>query len=238
MLQPKLLHIDPDLLAPNTYNTNIVPPQNEAKLEESIRRNGMFKPVLVRELNGSYEIIGGEHRWQISKRLGINPIPIANFGEISDKQAKEISVLDNLRYGTDDTLPYAELLKSIGEAAELQEFIPFAEDDLALIFSSADIAIDDLGIDENFEQSTEIPEPPAAKAPKTHTVMRFKVTLGDAEKITALISRTQRAQGLTTADDLTNAGDALVHLLVDQFTPEVPGITLDEIDDALGSIPE
>lgn len=237
MSQPQLLNLDPEKLTPNGWNTNIVSPDNEAKLEESIKRNGLFKPVVVREANGTFEIIGGEHRWQVAKKLGLTEIPVVNLGPIDDKRAKEISVLDNARYGADDTLSFAELLKGLGDASELQSFLPFADEDLTMIFSSTDIALDDLVIDGNFETPGEddIPEPPAAKAPKTHTQMRFKVSIGDAERLTALIAKTMKTQGFTTQDDLTNAGDALVHLLVGQFAaPEA--VSFADLDDALAEV--
>jgi len=230
--QPQLLNLDPEKLVPNSWNTNIVSPDNEAKLEESIKRNGLFKPVVVREVNGTYEIIGGEHRWHIAKKIGLSEIPVVNLGQIDDKRAKEISVLDNARYGADDTLSFAELLKTLGDVGELQSFLPFADEDLTTIFSSTDIALDDLDIDGNFESPGDQPdpEPPAAKAPKTHTQMRFKVSLGDAERLTALIAKTMKAQGFTTQDDLTNAGDALVHLLVGQFESRSTQNAVDEAD--------
>ena len=42
--------VDPASLKKNPWNTNIVSPESERKLDESVRRNGMFKPVLVRRL--------------------------------------------------------------------------------------------------------------------------------------------------------------------------------------------
>lgn len=252
MSQPKLLNIDPQKLSKNGWNTNIVSPDNEAKLEESIKRNGLFKPVVVRELPSLklsdppqpiYEIIGGEHRWQVAIKLGLKEIPVVNLGAIDDARAKEISVLDNSRYGSDDALAFAELLKGMGDAQELQSFLPHSDEDLTAIFSSIDIALDDLEIDGNFEASDvsdDAPEPPAARAPKTHTQMRFKVSLGDAERMTALIAKTMKAQGFTDNDDLTNAGDALVHLLIGQFATQSAQNSLDdlELDNALAEIEE
>jgi hypothetical protein len=143
------------------------------------------------------EIIGGEHRWIAAKKIGLKEIPVINLGPISDEKAKEISVIDNARYGTDDTLALADLLKSIGDVGDLQDFLPYAADDLASIFSSADIALDELDIDQDFEKADISPEPPAAKAPKTHTIMRFKVSLKDAETLTKLIATTQKQHGPT-----------------------------------------
>lgn len=206
-------------LRPNPWNTNHVSPVNEAKLDEAIKRLGIFKPIIVREFAESedLEILGGEHRWQGAQRLKLKELPVMNLGIIDDKKAKEISLADNARFGTDDTLALSELMKDIGGETEWQKFLPYTDDDLKAIFSSADIALDELELDSSFdknEEKDEAPEPAPPKAPKTHTIMRFKVSLADAERLTEMIAQTQRDHGLTAEDDATNAGDALVHLLL------------------------
>jgi len=220
MREIEFLTVPVDLLRKNPWNTNRVTPDNELKIRKSLERNGMFKPIIVRQVKGvdGYEILGGEHRWEQAKELGAKTVPIANLGYIDDRQAKEIGVIDNARYGSDEMMSYSELLKELGSIDELQDFLPYGNADLDAIFSASNIALDDLDIDENFERidEPELDEKPA-KAPKTHTVMRFKVTLADAERITALVARTQKEQGFTTEDELTNAGDALVHLLADHL---------------------
>lgn len=223
MSQPKFTSIAPAELHPNDWNSNVVSPDDERKLVESIRRNGLYKPIVVREIaksgNTVFEIIGGEHRWRAAITLGMKTVPIVNLGPISDQKAKEISVLDNARYGDDDALSLAEILKEIGTTAELQEFLPYAETDLSQLFSSSNIALDDLDLDENFEIGPDegAPEPKVERAPKTHTQMRFKLTIKDAERLTRQIAKVQKEQGFTTEDDLTNAGDALVHMLFPSF---------------------
>lgn len=228
MRKIEFLTVSVSQLRKNPWNTNKVTPDNEAKIRRSLERNGMFKPIIVRETGELlmsmppqkvYEILGGEHRWEQAIAMGESDVPIANLGVIDDKQAKEIGVIDNARYGADDTLTFAELLKEIGDVGELQDFLPYGSADLDAIFSASTIALDDLEIDENFEKSAESEEeaPAPAKPPKTHTVMRFKVMLGDAERLTKLIAATQKEHGYTTEDQLTNAGDALVHLLGDQL---------------------
>ena len=205
-------------LRPNPFNPNRVSAENEKKIRHSIERNGLFKPIIVREVSGisGYEIIGGQHRWEQAKELGHTHIPIANLGEISEKQAREISVIDNARYGVDDTIILGDVLREIGTAAEIQDFMPYSDADITAIFSAATIDLDalDLGKEElSVEPEKHDADAPASKPVKTHTVMRFKIGLADAERITKLIASTQKAQGLTTEDELTNAGDALVHVL-------------------------
>jgi hypothetical protein len=102
--------------------------------------------------------------------------------------------------------------KTSAISASWSKFLPYTESDLKSIFSSVDIALDELELPENFEEDHK-PEAAPEKAAKTHTIMRFKVTIADSEKITELSAKIQKRQGFTAADELTNAGDALVHVM-------------------------
>ncbi|MBA8881706.1 ParB/RepB/Spo0J family partition protein [Phyllobacterium myrsinacearum] len=228
MSQPKTELLDPNTLQKNPWNTNITTPENDAKLEESIKKFGFIRPILVREVEEGLQILGGEHRWEIAKKLGIDVL-ILNLGALDDPTAKQVSILDNTRYGTDDTLAFAELLKELSGYDDLQ-YLPYSDADFEEIFSTTHIALDDLGIEENFDNDEEIDNtPPEPKAPKTHTVMRFKVPILDAERITAKIAETRRDHDLNSADELTNAGDALVHLLVSRSAP----VDVSDMEEAL-----
>jgi len=205
----KSAEIDPRRLKPNRWNTNVVSPDNEKKLDESLRRLGVFKPVLVRTLpNDDLEIIGGAHRVESAIRIGLKSIPVVNLGEIDDHKAKEIGLVDNGRYGADDVVSLAELMSELGSAADLASFLPYTDAEMTAIFSSTDIDLDMLdGSDDD-----EAPLAPIETALKTHTIMRFKVPLGDAERLQEAIESVMKRQGFTDSDDLTNAGDALVWL--------------------------
>jgi hypothetical protein len=196
-------------LYPNPWNTNRVAPQNESKIDASIKRFGVFKPIIVRELeDGALQIIGGEHRRDSAIRLGMKEVPIINLGTIDIKRAKEIGIADNGRYGNDDTLQLAELLESLGGADELSSFLPYTDSDFTSIFSSVNIALDDLDLDD----STPAPSAPPTKAPQTHAVMRFKVPVGDVAVITERVEKVMKQQRFQDEDSLTNAGNALVHI--------------------------
>ena len=110
----KVETLAPERLSPNPWNTNVVSPENQQKLNASIKRFGMFKPIVVREIDGTLEIIGGQHRWEAAVEMKLPEVPVVNLGRITDKKAKEISLVDNGRYGADDTLQLAELLDDIG----------------------------------------------------------------------------------------------------------------------------
>jgi hypothetical protein len=211
---PVFAHVDPRSLWKNDFNVNIVSPENEAKLDASLSRLGAFKPILVRELaDGNLEILGGEHRNDSAIRLGWTEVPVFNLGPLDDNRAKEIALADNSRYGADDILLLGEMIKGMDFAEQLPDFLPYTDIDLKAIYASADIALDDFSdVEINPSDEENLPEPPT-RPTKTHVIQRFKFSLGDAERVTELIERVKREQGYTLADDMTNAGDALIHLL-------------------------
>lgn len=206
----KVETLAPERLSPNPWNTNVVSPENQHKLEASVKRFGMFKPIVVREIDGTLEIIGGQHRWEAAKSLKLAEVPVVNLGRVSDKKAKEISLVDNGRYGADDTLQLAELLEDIGVGAEeLSSFMPYSESDFASIFSSVNISLDDLDLPDD----DDIPKSAAPKPAQTHQIVRFKIPVDDVSVVTDLIERTMKEQRYVDEDSLSNAGNALVHLL-------------------------
>lgn len=207
----KISNAPVDSLQPNPWNTNHVTPENEAKIEASLRRFGFIRPIIARTLDdGTLEILGGEHRWSVAKRMGHKTVPVINLGAVDDKKAKEIGLVDNGRYGDDDALSLAELLKELGNPDEILTFLPYTGDELESLFSASSIALDDLDISDDDER---LPDLSAAKTTQTHQVMRFKVPIEDSQFIQQMIDTTMKHQGFTDDDQLTNAGNALVHLL-------------------------
>lgn len=52
-------------------------------LTESIKKNGVVSPILVRERDGIYEVVSGYKRFYVAKKLHLNEIPVT-VREISD----------------------------------------------------------------------------------------------------------------------------------------------------------
>ena len=68
-----------------------------AELAASITANGVVQPILVRpQANGRFQLIAGERRWRASKLAGKKTIP-AMLRQVSDEQALEITIVENLQ---------------------------------------------------------------------------------------------------------------------------------------------
>ena len=72
---------------------------NKVEIEElaqSIKREGLLQPILVRKYNDGYQIIAGERRWQACKSLGMKEIPI-RIKDVADDKALELALIENIQ---------------------------------------------------------------------------------------------------------------------------------------------
>jgi len=83
-------------IKPNRYQPRSRFSDDELKsLTESIRKEGVIMPILVRPMSsGGYELIAGERRWRASQAAGLTEIP-AVIREVNDQQALELAIIEN-----------------------------------------------------------------------------------------------------------------------------------------------
>lgn len=93
------------------------------ELSESIKKNGVIQPIIVRADNesGTYHIIAGERRWRASTAAGLKTIP-AIIKDFSDKQALEIALIENIQRenltAIEEAEGYTRLLKEFDYTQE------------------------------------------------------------------------------------------------------------------------
>jgi len=93
----RLLMIDPTTIKPNPKQPRHV--FNEEALEElceSIKRDGIQEPVIVREVGGGYELVSGERRVRASVMADLREIP-AVCREISDRDMLKLGLIENIQ---------------------------------------------------------------------------------------------------------------------------------------------
>lgn len=67
------------------------------ELAQSIKRNGIMQPLVVRPIkNSMYEIIAGERRWRAAKLAGLLEVPVI-IREVEDRQALELALIENIQ---------------------------------------------------------------------------------------------------------------------------------------------
>ena len=91
------LEVDSDLLRPNKFQprTNI----DEGKIDElarSIRSNGIIQPLVVRKVDGGYEIVAGERRWRAAQRAGLLKVPVV-VRDIPEDRLLAAALIENIQ---------------------------------------------------------------------------------------------------------------------------------------------
>lgn len=66
------------------------------ELVDSIRQHGIIQPLIVRQIDGRYELIAGERRWRAAQELGLREVPVI-VRSVSDLEVLEISLIENLQ---------------------------------------------------------------------------------------------------------------------------------------------
>jgi ParB family chromosome partitioning protein len=111
----QLRHLPVDVLQPGKYQPRRgINKEALAELADSIRKQGIIQPVIVRTLTaGKYEIIAGERRWRAAQLAKLHEIPVI-VRDISDEQAIALSLIENIQ---------REDLSAIDTAMSLQRLI-------------------------------------------------------------------------------------------------------------------
>ena len=86
-------------------------------LASSIRQHGIVQPVVVRTVNGQFEIIAGERRWRAAQLAGLHEIPVI-VRDVDDRTALEIAIVENVQRADlnplEEALGYDQLIAEYG----------------------------------------------------------------------------------------------------------------------------
>jgi ParB family transcriptional regulator, chromosome partitioning protein len=82
---------------PNPYQPRReIDPEPLKELVESIRSEGLLQPVVVRQVDGRFQLIAGERRWRAFQELQIKSIP-ARVIEATDTTSAALALIENLQ---------------------------------------------------------------------------------------------------------------------------------------------
>ncbi|PLR67697.1 MULTISPECIES: nucleoid occlusion protein [Bacillaceae] len=102
-------------IVPNRFQPRTV--FMDEKIEElslTIRTHGIIQPIVVRQVDGRYEIIAGERRFRAVKKLGWETIP-AIVKDFNDTETASVALIENLQReelsAIEEAVAYAKLLE-------------------------------------------------------------------------------------------------------------------------------
>jgi ParB family chromosome partitioning protein len=91
------LDVDTDLLRPNKFQPRThVDDERIESLARSIKSNGIIQPIVVRKIDGGYEIIAGERRWRAAQRAGLLKVPVV-VRDIPEERLLAVALIENIQ---------------------------------------------------------------------------------------------------------------------------------------------
>lgn len=90
-------HININDIEPNTKQPRRNFDEEELNdLSKSILEHGIIQPLVVREIDGKYEIVAGERRYRAARLAGLNEVPII-IKNFTDQQTLEVALVENIQ---------------------------------------------------------------------------------------------------------------------------------------------
>ena len=92
----------PTLLPVNAIQANPLQPRTVFQVERlnelaaSIKVNGIIQPLIVREYQGTYQLIAGERRWRAAQLAGLAEVPVV-VHNIADPEMLQVALIENIQ---------------------------------------------------------------------------------------------------------------------------------------------
>jgi ParB family transcriptional regulator, chromosome partitioning protein len=91
------------------------------ELADSIARRGVIQPIVVRPMDGGYQIVAGERRWRAAQRAMLHRIP-AIVRDFNDAETMEIALVENVQRQDlnpiEEAEAYSRLIADFGHSQE------------------------------------------------------------------------------------------------------------------------
>ncbi len=118
---PGLIMCPVDKIRPNPDQPRKAMEQEALKeLAESIARQGLIQPLVVREAGGEeYQLIAGERRWRAARMAGLSAVPVV-VKDVSDDKMLELALVENIQRQDLNPLEEALAYRQLAEAGLTQ----------------------------------------------------------------------------------------------------------------------
>jgi ParB family chromosome partitioning protein len=120
-LGDRSLDVDSDLLRPNRFQPRTT--VDETKIDElarSIRANGIIQPIVVRRVEGGYEIVAGERRWRASQRAGLLKVPVV-VRDIPEERLLAAALIENIQREDLNPIEEAQAYRRLADEYQLTQ---------------------------------------------------------------------------------------------------------------------
>ena len=198
--------IEMKMIRPSQFTIRDKFQRNDSDFEmlvNSIREHSLLQPILIRPLSNGFEIVAGHRRFQACRTLRWRFIP-AKIRELSDKQAYEIQLTENIQRKSMDPVEEAEAFRRYvvdfgwGGVSELARKIGKSEEyvshHLQLLKLPGDIKVKIANNSLKVSQAIEIAEiPPDRRSKIVSQVVNENLTVRQIRELKTVLKEEEEA---------------------------------------------
>jgi ParB family transcriptional regulator, chromosome partitioning protein len=108
-----------DLIVPNPFQPRSAFPEDTIReLADSIRSSGLLQPILLRRVDGKYQVVAGERRLRAAKLAGLQAVS-AVVRDLGDRESLELAVTENVMREDLNPIEVARAYYSLQERFQL-----------------------------------------------------------------------------------------------------------------------
>jgi ParB family chromosome partitioning protein len=90
------------------------------ELAQSIRTHGVLQPVLVRRVDGRFEIVAGERRWRAAQRAGLLKVPVI-VRDVTDDDLLQVALIENIQRENLNAIEEAQAYRRLSDEMSLSQ---------------------------------------------------------------------------------------------------------------------
>ncbi|TET94156.1 MAG: ParB/RepB/Spo0J family partition protein [Candidatus Zixiibacteriota bacterium] len=114
--------VPPDLIGPNPLQPRHDFDQDSLQqLADSLKRNGMIQPLVVKQSDSGFTIIAGERRLRAARIAGLKEVPVVLMDEVDEPRMLELALVENLQREDLNPLEAAEAYHTLIERCGLTQ---------------------------------------------------------------------------------------------------------------------
>ncbi len=111
-----------DQVGPNPWQPRIdFDDEKLREMAESIREHGVVEPLVVRQRDGSFELVAGERRLRAARLAGLQAVPVV-VRDMDDREVLEVTLIENLQRedlsALEEAAAYVRLMEEFGATQE------------------------------------------------------------------------------------------------------------------------
>ena len=109
-----IVEVDVNAITPNPYQPRTDTEEGISELVESIKKDGVLQPIVVRPFGEGFQLVFGERRWRASIKAGLSKVP-ALVKDVDEEGLLRFALIENMQRRDLNPIAKARAIKTYME---------------------------------------------------------------------------------------------------------------------------